>query len=158
MEASNLPMSIIIVGVGNENFDSMEVLDSDDAPLRAANGREAVRDIVQFVPFREFNGNGAGLARAVLAELPGQISQFMRCAAERTLRVFHALPVRVMIAYLPGRKSAFHACCVCTRLVVVLTVAPVRPELPQLCGNISQCMRCCQDGKASVIVYKMLAG
>ena len=80
VEASRLPMSIIVVGVGNENFSSMEMLDSDDALLRDSGGREALRDIVQFVPFRDFHGNGAGLARAVLAELPGQISQFMRCA------------------------------------------------------------------------------
>ena len=29
-EASELPMSIIIVGVGNADFDDMERLDSDD--------------------------------------------------------------------------------------------------------------------------------
>jgi hypothetical protein len=30
VEASSLPMSIIIVGVGGANFDMMEELDSDD--------------------------------------------------------------------------------------------------------------------------------
>jgi vacuolar-type H+-ATPase subunit F/Vma7 len=33
IRGSSLPLSIIIVGVGNENFDSMNVLDADDAPL-----------------------------------------------------------------------------------------------------------------------------
>ena len=74
-------MSLIIVGVGDENFASMELLDSDTALLKDAGGREALRDIVQFVPLREFRGNGMGLARAVLAELPGQVSHYMRCAA-----------------------------------------------------------------------------
>ena len=74
-------MSLIIVGVGNENFSSMELLDSDDRVLRDSAGRAAARDIVQFVPLRDFHGSGAGLARAVLAELPGQVSQYMRCAS-----------------------------------------------------------------------------
>lgn len=33
--ASDLPMSIIIVGVGNEDFKEMEFLDSDKQPLRS---------------------------------------------------------------------------------------------------------------------------
>jgi hypothetical protein len=41
-------MSIIIIGVGNEDFSAMEFLDSDGQVLRH-NGRGAVRDIVQFV-------------------------------------------------------------------------------------------------------------
>ena len=31
IEASRLPMSIIIVGVGNANFDAMNILDADDS-------------------------------------------------------------------------------------------------------------------------------
>lgn len=52
--ASRLPMSIIIVGVGGADFSAMEFLDSDDKLLRAPNGDVAARDIVQFVPFRDF--------------------------------------------------------------------------------------------------------
>uniref|UniRef100_A0A665W0R8 Copine 3 n=1 Tax=Echeneis naucrates TaxID=173247 RepID=A0A665W0R8_ECHNA len=54
VEASRLPMSIIIVGVGGEDFSAMEFLDSDDKLLRSPNGDVASRDIVQFVPFRDF--------------------------------------------------------------------------------------------------------
>jgi Copine len=79
VEASRLPMSIIIVGVGNEDFTSMELLDSDKRLLKDSEARQAMRDIVQFVPFREFRNSGAALARAVLAELPVQVSTFMRC-------------------------------------------------------------------------------
>ncbi|XP_076617891.1 copine-3-like [Chaetodon auriga] len=76
VEASRLPMSIIIVGVGGADFSAMEFLDSDDKLLRSANGDVASRDIVQFVPFRDFQGNSVALAQSVLAELPDQVSSF----------------------------------------------------------------------------------
>jgi len=33
VRGSGLPLSIIIVGVGNEDFSSMETLDADEEPL-----------------------------------------------------------------------------------------------------------------------------
>ena len=53
-----MPLSIIIVGVGSENFQSMEILDADDQPLYSNKLKKYMeRDIVQFVPFREFKNN-----------------------------------------------------------------------------------------------------
>lgn len=54
VRASRLPMSIIIVGVGNADFSDMRLLDGDEGPLRCPRGVPAARDIVQFVPFRDF--------------------------------------------------------------------------------------------------------
>lgn len=54
VHASGLPMSIIIVGVGNADFSEMQMLDGDDGVLRAPSGQPVHRDIVQFVPFRDF--------------------------------------------------------------------------------------------------------
>ena len=48
-------MSIIIVGVGAADFGAMNALDGDDGVLRDAAGNAARRDVVQFVPFRQFN-------------------------------------------------------------------------------------------------------
>ena len=76
VRCSYLPMSVIIVGVGNEDFKQMEMLDSDDRLLTDRFGRAALRDIVQFVPFRDFAHNPVLLAAAVLHELPTQISMF----------------------------------------------------------------------------------
>uniref|UniRef100_A0A8D3EDE4 Copine-3 n=1 Tax=Scophthalmus maximus TaxID=52904 RepID=A0A8D3EDE4_SCOMX len=77
VNASRLPMSIIIVGVGGADFSAMEVLDGDDGILRSATGEAAMRDIVQFVPFRQFQNAGtAALAQSVLAELPDQVASF----------------------------------------------------------------------------------
>uniref|UniRef100_A0A673BKD7 Copine-3-like n=1 Tax=Sphaeramia orbicularis TaxID=375764 RepID=A0A673BKD7_9TELE len=77
VNASRLPMSIIIVGVGGADFTAMEFLDGDDGILRSATGQPAMRDIVQFVPFRQFQNAGtAALAQSVLAELPDQVASF----------------------------------------------------------------------------------
>uniref|UniRef100_A0A8C7EZ33 Copine-3 n=1 Tax=Oncorhynchus kisutch TaxID=8019 RepID=A0A8C7EZ33_ONCKI len=73
VQAAKLPMSIIIIGVGNADFAAMEFLDGDSSVLRSYTGEEAVRDIVQFVPFRDFrNAPKETLAKSVLAELPQQ--------------------------------------------------------------------------------------
>ena len=71
--ASVLPMSIIIVGVGEADFDNMEDLDGDS---KKVSGGAAGRDIVQFVNFNSCKGNGALLAENVLKELPGQVNRF----------------------------------------------------------------------------------
>jgi hypothetical protein len=86
--ASSLPMSIIIVGVGNEDFQAMDDLDSDDKLLEQG-GLTAQRDIVQFVELNRFvSVGGRGwdqelLAREVLAEVPDQIVGFMRAGGHR---------------------------------------------------------------------------
>lgn len=57
VSASSLPISIIIVGVGNNSkFERMDELDSDLLKLRV-DGRQAERDIVQFVPLSKFVTN-----------------------------------------------------------------------------------------------------
>ncbi|CAH2324355.1 copine-7 [Pelobates cultripes] len=77
VRASYLPMSIIIVGVGNADFTDMQILDGDDGVLRAPKGEPVLRDIVQFVPFREFkNASPAALAKCVLAEVPKQVVEY----------------------------------------------------------------------------------
>uniref|UniRef100_A0A8C9MR83 Copine family member 9 n=1 Tax=Serinus canaria TaxID=9135 RepID=A0A8C9MR83_SERCA len=82
--ASSLPMSIIIVGVGPAEFEAMEELDGDEVRL-SSRGRYAERDIVQFVPFRDYvddSGNQvlsmARLAKDVLAEIPEQLLSYMK--------------------------------------------------------------------------------
>ena len=64
-----LPISIIIIGIGNSAFGNMKALDGDDGVKRG-------RDLVQFVAFNEFKGNTALLAKEVLAELPSQLVEY----------------------------------------------------------------------------------
>ncbi|XP_062612152.1 copine-8-like [Saccostrea cucullata] len=83
VNASRLPMSIIIVGVGDADFTAMNILDGDDVRL-SYNGVYAERDIVQFVPFNDFLNRGnmtlsqAALAKEVLAEIPDQFLSYMK--------------------------------------------------------------------------------
>lgn len=66
VQASKLPMSVIIVGVGDADFEVMEQLDADGGPLRTRRGEAAARDIVQFVPYRRFqNVSREGVCRIV---------------------------------------------------------------------------------------------
>jgi len=86
IDASDLPLSIIIVGVGSEDFSAMEELDSDDA-LLSYRGRTAKRDIVQFVEMQKFvtgvgthrlSWNKEQLAKEVLNEIPDQLVGYMK--------------------------------------------------------------------------------
>lgn len=66
IECCSLPISLIIVGVGNGPFDIMNEIDDDDCQLVDSKGRKTTRDLVQFVEFRKFQNNGMELAREVL--------------------------------------------------------------------------------------------
>ncbi|XP_067144460.1 copine-3-like isoform X2 [Centruroides vittatus] len=76
VQASRLPMSIIIIGVGHADFSAMDFLDGDNGRLYASDGSYAERDIVQFVPFHKYEMSPALLAKEVLAELPQQAVQY----------------------------------------------------------------------------------
>lgn len=76
VRGSNCPLSIVIVGIGNENFQKMKILDADDNVLVDSQGRKMLRDIVQFVPFREVNNSPTMLAKEILDEIPREIVNF----------------------------------------------------------------------------------
>jgi hypothetical protein len=66
IEASELPISIIIIGVGKDEFKKMKTLDSDKKLLKNNAGNKAKRDIVQFVRYYDFKNNPAALTESVL--------------------------------------------------------------------------------------------
>ncbi|GMP40511.1 hypothetical protein CsSME_00010935 [Camellia sinensis var. sinensis] len=99
--ASDLPLSILIVGVGGADFKQMEILDADNGHrLESSTGRIATRDIVQFVPMRDVHdddevsfisvhkrdlsaihkmlGGQISIVQSLLEELPGQFLTYMR--------------------------------------------------------------------------------
>lgn len=67
-----LPLSVIIVGVGNEHFGQMRKLDGDDGPLKGHKAPQ-YRDLVQFVAYQDHKADPTSLTNAVLGELPSQL-------------------------------------------------------------------------------------
>ena len=81
VEGSILPLSIIIIGIGNQDFTNMEILDGDEKPLEDSDGNIRKRDIVQFVQFNKFKkinvvNCGTDLAEEVLKEIPRQLEEY----------------------------------------------------------------------------------
>jgi hypothetical protein len=95
--ASELPISIIIVGVGNADFSTMDALDGDD-------GKLGFRDIVQFVPLRDYLPNGhtytmadaekiqESVGKALLEEIPYQFLSFYAGKNLMPMQREHLLP------------------------------------------------------------------
>ena len=76
VEVSNLPLSVIIIGVGKADFTNMNILDADENPLNNSKGIKATRDLVQFVPFIKYEAKPENLTNEVLAEIPRQIIEY----------------------------------------------------------------------------------
>ncbi|MCL7032216.1 hypothetical protein MKW94_010936 [Papaver nudicaule] len=91
VRASDLPLSILIVGVGDADFKDMVILDADDGNrLKSSTGQFATRDIVQFVPMREVQGNQLSVVQSLLEELPGQFLAYMRSRDIKPLHISEA--------------------------------------------------------------------
>ena len=77
MSNTNLPISIIIVGIGNADFSAMDELDGDDRGLMNSKGQYAKRDIVQFVPMNKYQSLSQ-LSKETLIEIPQQFLSYTR--------------------------------------------------------------------------------
>merc|ERR550537_1693009 len=80
VRASRNPLSIIIVGVGDEDFKLMDKLDADDEKLwSTAEKCYMERDIVQFVQFNDFKDRSyMELALATLDEVPREVVNYFK--------------------------------------------------------------------------------
>jgi len=87
VEMSRQPISVVLVGVGEGDMSALVQLDSDRARLSCGD-QQAERDIVQFVELRKYIDHDkyhhehyeprTRLARAVLQEIPRQVTEYMR--------------------------------------------------------------------------------
>ena len=68
VEASDSPLSLVIVGIGDHDFGSMKCLEKFDP-------EEGGRDIARFVRFDE-NKDLKSLTQAVLVKIPDQVVDF----------------------------------------------------------------------------------
>lgn len=83
INASSLPVSVLILGLGNEDFTEMEKLDGDSNILTSRSGQKTKRDIVQFVSMRKmakYQGatRQAQIAKSLLEELPQQVLDYYK--------------------------------------------------------------------------------
>ena len=77
VKASAEAISIVIVGVGNEDFKDIKVLSNTPfVDKKTENAKQ--RDIVQFVEYSKFKHNPNLLAKEVLSEIPDQLIEFMQ--------------------------------------------------------------------------------
>ncbi|KAI0563405.1 Copine [Gracilaria domingensis] len=76
IELSALPLSIVIIGVGTEDFGRMYSLDCSKGPLRRGTDY-ALREFVQFVPYQDFKGDLSVLAERVLGGIPDQVLSYV---------------------------------------------------------------------------------
>ena len=76
VEASSLPLSVIIIGIGNENFQAMKELDGDFKPLISSNGSKSKRDLVKFIRFNEYKYTPNKLEEQVLEKINRQASEY----------------------------------------------------------------------------------
>lgn len=76
---SNLPISIIILGIGDGIFDGMERFNEER--LEDKNGNGALRSFVQFVPLRNKKGrlNESHAYQEAISKIPYQIDTHFRC-------------------------------------------------------------------------------
>jgi hypothetical protein len=78
VKASDMPLSLIIIGIGGADFSRMGFLDADIAPLVNKLGVQAKRDFIQFVEYRKFQNDSHKLASEVLRELPSQVEEYYK--------------------------------------------------------------------------------
>jgi hypothetical protein len=75
-EAAVLPISIVIIGIGDTDFSLMDQLDGDNHRLTNSRGLACERDIVQFVKYNSFKTDINRLSMEVLAEIPHQVQEY----------------------------------------------------------------------------------
>ena len=76
VEGSYLPLSVIIVGIGNADFTKMDILDGNDIPLVSKQQIRWCRDIVQFIRYNKYKNNDHILTKEILEEIPRQIIEY----------------------------------------------------------------------------------
>ena len=78
IEASILPISFIIIGVGvNVNRD-MKILNGENGKLISSKGVVLSKDIIQYVHFNDYANDLTKLTEAVLKYIPNQISNYYK--------------------------------------------------------------------------------
>ena len=76
VEASLLPLSLIIIGIGNTSFSQMGEINNNKEPLISSGGIKTSRNIVQFIPFNDYKNEPEKIAEKILKKIPSQVIEF----------------------------------------------------------------------------------
>ena len=87
--ASDAPLSIVIVGIGNADFSAMQFLDDFQAQEQSG------RDICQFVEFNRHASNKMSLTQATLDEIPDQVVDYFHSRGIKPLPAITGSKVNV---------------------------------------------------------------
>ncbi len=82
VNASNLPLSIIIIGIGDAEFSDMKILDGHGG-LTDSFGNSSQRDLVIFVAYNFYKSNPTTLAQKVLETIPNQFCEYMKLIGKK---------------------------------------------------------------------------
>ena len=81
VDCAYIPLSVIIIGIGNADFKNMNILDGDETLLVNSKNETTKRDLVQFVEYNKFkdfltDGKNKDLTEEVLKEIPRQVEEY----------------------------------------------------------------------------------
>lgn len=76
VKASEYPISIFIVGLGNENYEEIEIVNKEDYLIINTNGDKIKRDNVMFIPIEKTKGNINEIVQEMLNEVPRQVEEY----------------------------------------------------------------------------------
>ena len=101
VEAAKLPISIVLVAVGNADRRKFKILDGETKHelVHSITGEKCSRDIVQYVPFRRYKSDYRSLTKEILFEMAAQIKEFFES------KDITPNPMQLKVRVNPGQKQ-----------------------------------------------------
>ena len=82
IKSERYPISVCIVGVGDENFSRMLQMDSRTKPLEDKDGYKSKRDMCQFVRYNDFKDRPDKMTEYMLNVIPSQVEAYYRASQD----------------------------------------------------------------------------
>ena len=82
IKSERYPISVCIIGVGDENFSRMLQMDSRTKPLEDKDGYKSERDMCQFVRYNDFKDRPDKMTEYMLNIIPSQVEAYYRASQD----------------------------------------------------------------------------
>ena len=76
VKASEYPVSIFIVGLGNDKYEDIALINNEEYAIINSNGDKIKRDIIQFIPIEKTKGDINEIVKEMLNEIPRQVEEY----------------------------------------------------------------------------------